>query len=61
MQAPKRRQSRARRDRRRSHDALTPTLVTSCSNCGEASRPHHVCGKCGFYKGKKIIELKKSE
>ena len=61
MQAPKRRQSRARRDRRRTHDALTPTIVMSCSNCGEPSRPHFMCVKCGFYKGKKIIETKKAE
>jgi len=61
MPVPKRRQSSARRDRRRSHDALTPDTIMSCSNCGESKRPHSVCGKCGFYKGKKIIELKKAE
>jgi len=58
MPVPKRRQSSTRRDKRRTHDSLTPTLSTTCSNCGEATRPHHVCQKCGFYKGKKVLEIK---
>ena len=61
MPVPKRRQSRSRRDRRRSHDALTPATIINCSNCSEPNRPHFVCAKCGYYKGKKIIELKKAE
>ena len=61
MPLPKRRQSRARRDRRRAHDALTPSIVTSCPNCNEPKRPHFMCEKCGFYKGKKIVEMKKAE
>jgi len=61
MVVPKRRQSRSRRDRRRTHDSLTPVIVTSCSNCGEPNRPHFMCLKCGFHKGKRVIELKKSE
>ena len=59
MAEPKRRQSKARRDKRRAHDALTIPIWTTCSNCGEGSRPHFVCAKCGFYKGKKVLELKK--
>ena len=61
MPLPKRRQSSSRRDRRRAHDALSPTLVITCPNCNEPNRPHFICGKCGFYKGKKVVETKKAE
>jgi large subunit ribosomal protein L32 len=61
MPVPKRRQSSTRRDKRRTHDNLTPPTVVGCSNCGEPALPHHVCQKCGFYKGKKVLEIKKSK
>jgi large subunit ribosomal protein L32 len=61
MPLPKRRQSSTRRDKRRTHDNLTPATVVECSNCGETARPHHMCEKCGFYKGKQITEIKKKK
>ena len=61
MPLPKRRQSSDRRDKRRSHDALTAPAVVSCTQCGEPCRPHHLCSKCGYYKGKKIIETKEAK
>ena len=48
MAVPKRRVSKARRDKRRSNvwklDA--PTLVR-CKQCGAYTVPHKVCGECG--------------
>lgn len=58
MPVPKRRTSKSRRDKRRTHDSLTAPTWSTCSNCGEPSKPHHVCAKCGHYKGKKVLELK---
>ncbi|MDP8232080.1 MAG: 50S ribosomal protein L32 [Candidatus Zophobacter franzmannii] len=58
MPVPKRRTSSTRRDKRRTHDALTAPAYSTCSNCGEPMKPHNVCKSCGFYKGKQIIELK---
>ncbi len=58
MPVPKRRTSKSRRDKRRTHDSLTAPTWMNCSNCGETNRPHQVCPKCGFYKGKKVLELK---
>ena len=61
MPVPKRRQSTTRRDKRRTHDALKPTMTTTCSNCGEAVRPHYVCASCGYYKENKVIEIKQDK
>lgn len=54
MAVPKRKTSKTRRDKRRSHDAITPPAVSICSKCGEPARPHHVCDNCGTYAGKQI-------
>lgn len=57
MAVPKRRVSKARRDKRRSNvwKLDTPNLV-KCSNCGEYKMPHKVCGSCGFYNGKEVVK-----
>ncbi|MCR4925216.1 MAG: 50S ribosomal protein L32 [Clostridiales bacterium] len=56
MAVPKRRVSKARRDKRRSSvwKLATPNLV-KCSNCGEYTQSHKVCANCGYYKGKEVI------
>ncbi len=56
---PKRKHSKGRRDRRRAHDALEPSPLITCSNCGEKHRPHHVCPNCGHYDGREVFEVKK--
>lgn len=58
MPNPKRRHSKARTHKRRAHDAIKPKSVSICTNCQEPKEPHRVCKKCGFYKGKEIIEVK---
>jgi large subunit ribosomal protein L32 len=56
MAHPKRKISRTRRDKRRTHyKAVAPTIAT-CSNCGAPVLYHRVCNECGFYKGKQAIE-----
>lgn len=57
MGVPKKKTSKARRDKRRSHDALTPPGFVPCPQCREPKLPHHVCPHCGTYKGKEIIEV----
>lgn len=56
MANPKRRHSKARRDRRRAHDFLSRPGVSICTNCGEAKLPHRVCKSCGYYRGREVIE-----
>lgn len=56
MAHPKHKHSKTRRDKRRTHDkAEIPTLAT-CTNCGATIRRHTICGECGYYRGKQVIE-----
>ncbi len=58
MAVPKYKTSKARSRRRRSINMKmgVETLV-SCTNCGNKIMRHRVCPKCGFYRGKQVIEL----
>ncbi len=58
MAVPKRKVSKARRDKRRSSvwKIAAPELV-KCSNCGEFKLPHKVCKSCGTYKGRNILKI----
>lgn len=56
MIAPKRRTSRSRRDKRRSHHALKKPARAVCSSCGGPKVPHRVCENCGFYRDRAVIE-----
>ncbi len=60
MANPKRRQSKARRDRRRAQDGLERPATSVCQNCGEVKLPHRACPHCGHYKGREIFEPKES-
>ncbi len=58
MAVPKRRTSKARRNRRRAtHDVLNAPTVGTCRNCGSPVRPHTVCRDCGHYRGREVIEV----
>lgn len=55
MAVPKRKTTPSRRNMRRAHDSLAVSAYVECSNCGELTRPHHVCGSCGHYGGREVI------
>ncbi|MBW1981659.1 MAG: 50S ribosomal protein L32 [Deltaproteobacteria bacterium] len=56
MALPKRRHSKSRRNKRRTHYKLTPTSLSLCSQCNEPKLPHHACPTCGTYRGREIIK-----
>ena len=56
MAEPKRKTSKATRDKRRSHDALANPASSTCPQCGAPKAPHRVCLSCGSYKGRTVIE-----
>ena len=51
------RATRAHRDNRRSHHALTAARMSKCANCGALRRSHALCMSCGWYKGRKVLDL----
>lgn len=42
---------------RRSHHGLTEPRLSSCSNCGGSHIRHKVCGNCGQYRGRIVIDV----
>jgi large subunit ribosomal protein L32 len=36
-------------------------MAMSCPNCANPTLPHTICKKCGFYKGKQVITIKKAK
>lgn len=58
MAVPKRKTSKARRNKRRTHWKLAVPGLVSCPQCHEPKLPHRVCVHCGYYKGKEVVETK---
>lgn len=63
MALPKRKHSKARRDRRRgANSKISPaTNLSICPQCKKKRLPHRVCPHCGYYKGKQIVMLEVAE
>jgi large subunit ribosomal protein L32 len=60
MPNPKHRHSKARRDKRRAHDALQQPGSSVCPDCGEVKLPHRACKHCGSYRGREIVTVEKT-
>ena len=54
MAVQQRKKSKARRDSRRAHDALTPPCLSIEPTTGEVHRRHHVSPD-GYYRGEKVL------
>jgi len=60
MAVPKRKTSKTRRDKRRSsHWKLEVPGIVACPNCGAYHLPHRVCKACGYYNGRKVLDVKR--
>lgn len=53
------RHTRSHTGNRRSHHALKSANFSACSNCGEPRKTHTVCTACGFYRGRKVLDVVK--
>ncbi len=53
------RHTKSQTKNRRSHHALASMSFTKCENCKALKRRHNVCAACGFYRGKKVLDLVK--
>lgn len=58
MPNPKRRHSKARTAKRRTHDALKPVALAECPQCHESKLSHQVCPHCGYYRGRQAVAVK---
>ena len=58
MAVPKRKTSKSRRNKRRSHIKFLAKNVIEDKKSGEYRLPHHIDLKTGMYKGKQILDPK---
>jgi len=58
MPVPKRKRSKARRDKRFANKGMKVKSFTECKNCQVPIAPHQACSSCGFYKGSKVLDTK---
>ncbi len=62
MPMPKRKISKSRRNKRRTHWNLNEQNLVECPRCHEMKLPHRVCLECGYYNGKEVkASLSKKE
>lgn len=57
MAVPKRRTSKSKKRKRRNHYRAPAIALQPCPRCGDPRRPHRVCPNCGYYAGKKCVEV----
>lgn len=55
MAHPKRKISKSRRDKRRTHKKLSPQELIECPRCHEKKLAHRACPHCGFYRDREVI------
>jgi large subunit ribosomal protein L32 len=55
---PKRKKSRSRtRHRKAQWLRTTPPAPATCPRCKATKRPHTVCGTCGYYAGRQVVDV----
>ncbi len=55
MAVPMRKLSKRRTRMRASHHAIQPRSLRACPQCNHPGLPHRVCGNCGFYRGREVV------
>jgi len=61
MALPKRRHSKARGRKRRTHWKLKALNLVPCPQCKHLKLAHQICQVCGYYDGRQVIEIKVKE
>jgi len=56
MAVPKKRVSKQRQRKRRTHYKATPPTLIPCPQCGDPHPPHRVCPTCGTYRHAQRVE-----
>ena len=55
MALPKRKHSKSRRDKSRTHWKLATKALTTCPQCAKQILPHRACSGCGTYRGRQVV------
>lgn len=57
MAVPKKRTSKQRKRKRRTHHRAEIPAHQACPRCGGPRRPHRVCPECGTYGGREVVRV----
>ncbi|HEU4763993.1 MAG TPA: 50S ribosomal protein L32 [Gemmatimonadales bacterium] len=57
MAVPKRKLSKSRKRLRRGHHSGAGMKTQACPRCSSPKLPHRVCPTCGYYRGKKAVDV----
>jgi len=57
MAVPKKRTSKQRQRKRRTHYKAKNPTVQTCEKCGDPRQPHRVCPSCGHYRGETVVDV----
>jgi len=41
------------------HLFIKPAALALCKKCGKSLRPHTMCGNCGYYNGREVVDVLK--
>jgi large subunit ribosomal protein L32 len=58
---PKRKHSKTRGLKRRTHWKIKKTNLAPCPQCKQPKLAHRVCLICGYYDGRQVVEIKVKE
>ena len=57
MAVPRRRTSKQRKRKRRTHHKAEAAAIQDCPRCGDPRRPHRVCPNCGYYDDREVVAV----
>jgi large subunit ribosomal protein L32 len=58
MAAPKYKQSKSKtRKRVAQWERQEEPSLSTCDNCGASGHPHKICMECGYYDGRKVLNI----
>lgn len=57
MAVPKKRVSKQRKRKRRTHYKAAGRNLRACERCGDPKVPHRVCPACGYYRNEAVVEV----
>jgi large subunit ribosomal protein L32 len=58
MAVPKKKTSKRRTGMRGNSKKASAIYLSKCSKCGEPKKSHMVCTFCGYYAGRKVLDVK---